>query len=102
MEAKFGPGSDFEKKMKEFGKEMETKFGPGSEFEKKIKMTSESSASRTSRSCKIRADKARQAGSSKSPRRQGPQREQRIAALEDQIRKLAEELKALKADDDQD
>ena len=37
MEAKFGPGSDFEKKMKDFGKEMEAKFGPGSDFEKKMK-----------------------------------------------------------------
>ena len=37
MEAKFGPGSDFEKKMEAFGKEMEAKFGPGSDFEKKMK-----------------------------------------------------------------
>jgi bla regulator protein BlaR1 len=36
MEAKFGPGSDFEKKMEVLGKEMEAKFGPGSEFEKSM------------------------------------------------------------------
>jgi beta-lactamase regulating signal transducer with metallopeptidase domain len=34
LEIKFGPGSDFEKKMEAFGKEMESKFGP--EFEKKM------------------------------------------------------------------
>ena len=37
MEAKFGPGSEFQKKMEQFGKEMEAKFGPGSEFEKQMK-----------------------------------------------------------------
>ena len=36
MEAKFGPGSDFEKKMEAFGKEMEAKFGEDSEFAKKM------------------------------------------------------------------
>jgi hypothetical protein len=34
MEAKFGPGSDFEKKMEVFAKDLEEKFGP--EFEKKM------------------------------------------------------------------
>jgi beta-lactamase regulating signal transducer with metallopeptidase domain len=34
LETKLGPGSDFEKKMEAFGKEMESKFGP--EFEKKM------------------------------------------------------------------
>jgi beta-lactamase regulating signal transducer with metallopeptidase domain len=34
IEAKLGPGSDFEKKMEALGKEMESKFGP--EFEKKM------------------------------------------------------------------
>jgi bla regulator protein BlaR1 len=36
MEAKFGPGSEFEKKMEAFGKEMEAKFGGDSEFAKKM------------------------------------------------------------------
>ena len=45
LEAKLGPGSDFEKSMKELGKEMETKFGPGSDFEKKIKEQAEKLAS---------------------------------------------------------
>jgi beta-lactamase regulating signal transducer with metallopeptidase domain len=36
MEAKFGPGSEFEKKMEAFGKEMEAKFGEDSEFAKKM------------------------------------------------------------------
>jgi beta-lactamase regulating signal transducer with metallopeptidase domain len=34
MESKFGPGSDFEKKVEAFSKEIESKFGP--EFEKKM------------------------------------------------------------------
>jgi beta-lactamase regulating signal transducer with metallopeptidase domain len=34
IEAKLGPGSDFEKKMEALGKELESKFGP--EFEKKM------------------------------------------------------------------
>ena len=36
MEAKFGPGSEFEKKMEAFGKEMEAKFGEDSEFAKRM------------------------------------------------------------------
>jgi beta-lactamase regulating signal transducer with metallopeptidase domain len=36
MESKFGPGSDFEKKMKAFGKEMESKFGPESDFARRM------------------------------------------------------------------
>ncbi len=36
MEAKFGPDSDFVKKMETFGKEMEAKFGPGSDFAKEM------------------------------------------------------------------
>ena len=38
----------------------------------------------------------------KAPTANSRQRERRIAVLEAQIRKLADELKALKADDDQD
>ncbi len=37
MEAKFGPGSDFEKAMQKLGKELEAKLGEGSEFEAKMK-----------------------------------------------------------------
>jgi beta-lactamase regulating signal transducer with metallopeptidase domain len=37
MEKKFGPGSDFAKKMEAMGKEMEEQFGPNSEFAKKMK-----------------------------------------------------------------
>jgi beta-lactamase regulating signal transducer with metallopeptidase domain len=36
IDARFGPGSDFEKKMEAFGKEMEAKFGDGSDFEKRM------------------------------------------------------------------
>lgn len=41
MEEKFGPGSEFEEKMKQLGKRMEEKFGPGSEFEEKMKQLGE-------------------------------------------------------------
>ena len=37
METKFGPGSEFEQKMKDMGKELEASLGSGSEFEKKMK-----------------------------------------------------------------
>jgi beta-lactamase regulating signal transducer with metallopeptidase domain len=36
IEAKFGSGSDFEKKIEALGKEIEVKFGSGSDFEKKV------------------------------------------------------------------
>jgi beta-lactamase regulating signal transducer with metallopeptidase domain len=36
IEARFGSDSDFEKKMEAFGKEIEAKFGSGSDFEKKM------------------------------------------------------------------
>ena len=36
MEAKFGPALSSRRRWKAFGKEMEAKFGPGSEFEKKM------------------------------------------------------------------
>ena len=110
MEGKFGPGSDFEKKMKDLGKKMEEKLGPGSDFEKKIKEQAE----------KLSSDLQKKAAKEALTREGGPksgsdkdtakapvvgkdrQRERRIAVLEDQIRKLADELKALKADDDRD
>ncbi|MBC8065056.1 MAG: BspA family leucine-rich repeat surface protein [Chlorobia bacterium] len=45
MEKQFGPGSDFEKKMKAWGekhgKTMEKQFGPGSKFEKEMKVWGE-------------------------------------------------------------
>jgi beta-lactamase regulating signal transducer with metallopeptidase domain len=37
LEKKFGPGSDFERKMKSLEQEIEKKLGPGSDFEKKLK-----------------------------------------------------------------
>ena len=36
MEAKFGPGSEFVKQMEAIGKEMEAKFGPGSDFAREL------------------------------------------------------------------
>ena len=94
MEAKFGPGSEFEKKMKGLGKEMEAKFGPGSEFEKKIKElgTGSGSKAQTTRSRKPSSGTAEATAKDR-------RRERRIMELEAQIRKLAAELKSLKADD---
>ena len=105
MEAKFGSGSEFEKKMKELGKEMETKFGADSEFQRKMKQQAEKLGSeRQEKSAETSSDrKNRAVGSverSAQDRTAGKdgQRERRIAALEAQIRKLAEELKTLKND----
>ena len=109
LEATLGSGSDFEKKMKEMSKELEAKLGPGSDFEKKIKEASERLASQLEQAAEKGA--APKGGSATSPggrttKAPAPgkdrQRERRIAALEDQIKKLAEELKALKAEKDQD
>jgi len=106
METKFGPGSDFEKKMKELGKEMEAKFGPGSDFEKKIKElgTSSSSKMQTTKSKKPSSSKAQaQASPAKAEAKaKDRKRERRIHELEAQLRKLVDEIKALKADDDRD
>ncbi|MFI5454748.1 MAG: M56 family metallopeptidase [Isosphaerales bacterium] len=103
MEAKFGPGSDFEKKMKNLGKEMEAKFGPGSDFEKKIKELGAGSSS------KMQTTKSKKPSSSKAQAQAAPakaeakakdrKRERRIHELEAQIRKLVDEIKALKAED---
>jgi beta-lactamase regulating signal transducer with metallopeptidase domain len=105
MEAKFGPGSEFEKKMKGLGKDMEAKFGPGSEFEKQIKQQAEKMAEAQKKIAKQLTPPGEPAepGSAETAPK-GPavakdrQRERRIAALEQQIRSLAEELKALKSD----
>jgi len=106
MEAKFGPGSDFEKKMKELGKEMEVKFGPGSDFGKTIKELGAGSSSKeqTSNSKKTSSSKVRSGtGSAKADvKAKDRKRERRIQELEAQIRKLVDEIKALKADDDRD
>ena len=126
MESKFGPGSDFEKKMKELGKEMESKFGPGSDFEKKMKALGEEMKEKYGPDSEFMKKLKEQSGSRSVDREpakakatrpgaargrgeatakagtRNRQRERRIAILEDQIRKLAEELKALKAQDDQD
>ncbi len=109
LEATLGSGSDFEKKMKEMSKELEAKLGPGSDFEKKIKETAERMASELEKAAKKGA--APKDGSTTSPgegttKAPAPgndrQRERRIATLEDQIKNLADELKALKAAKDQD
>ena len=110
MEAKLGPGSDFEKKMKDLGKKMEEKLGPGSDFEKKIKEQAEKLGSELQKKPAEKASAREGGADTGSDKGTGTapavgtdrQRERRIAVLEEQIRKLADELKALKADDDRD
>jgi beta-lactamase regulating signal transducer with metallopeptidase domain len=104
-EAKFGTGSELEKMMKDFGKEMETKFGPDSEFQRKVKQQAEKLGSeRPEKSAKSPSDRKNGAVGSAERSAQDPtggkdgHRERRIAALEAQIRQLAEELKTLKDD----
>jgi hypothetical protein len=105
MESKFGPGSDFEKKMKALGEEMKAKYGPDSQFMKKLR---EQSGSRSAdrEPAKAKTDRpgsarGRGAATAKAGAR-NRDRERRIAILENQLRKLAEELKALKAGDGQE
>ena len=142
MEAKFGPGSEFEKQMKKLGKEMEAKLGPGSDFEKQMKEMGEkmkekaeaaarkgSEAETDVKRAQDRlewADKMREKGYVSSAARggraklkeakagaekekpkakvtaKGRRREARIAALEAQIRKLTQELKALASEEEED
>ena len=83
---KLGPGSDFEKQMKDLGQKMKEKAEAAAPRNK-----AESRADRGA------PEKPKTAASAKTRRR-----EARIAALEAQIRKLAEELKALEDDERDD
>jgi beta-lactamase regulating signal transducer with metallopeptidase domain len=101
MEAKFGPGSEFQKRMEAFGKEMEAKFGPDSEFQKKLKeqhrseLEAQKESPKKPSSSQARAKEGAKAPATARDRR----RERRINELEAQIKKLIDELKALKDDD---
>ena len=102
MEAKFGPGSEFEKKMEAFGKEMEAKFGPDSEFQKKIKEQRRAELEGQKRSCRAKKPSPSPArakeGATAPATPRDRRRERRINELEAQIKKLIDELKALKDD----
>jgi beta-lactamase regulating signal transducer with metallopeptidase domain len=114
MEARFGPGSEFEKQMKAFGKDMEAKFGPGSEFEKQMKGLGEKIKEKAeARETKLKqakdalakSDGKKEADKDKPTAKataKARKREARIEALEAQIRKLTEELKALEEEDEDD
>jgi beta-lactamase regulating signal transducer with metallopeptidase domain len=110
MTAKFGPGSDFDKKMKAMSKELTEKLGPGSEFEAKMKEFAERlekgefrlpEGAKSPRSGdnkplpKVKPPSARP----KPPTRSsagGAAREARIKALEAQLDRITAELKRLK------
>jgi bla regulator protein blaR1 len=98
MEAKFGPGSEFAKKMEALGKDMEAKFGPGSEFRKKIDDQHRAALEAHKDAMKKRSpsrDNTKER--SKAPETaRDRRRERRINELEAQIKKLIEELKALR------
>jgi beta-lactamase regulating signal transducer with metallopeptidase domain len=105
MEKKFGPGSDFEAKMKEFGAKMEKKFGPGSDFEKKLKEKArEDGLDQPSPAAKgkPRTEGRPSPSYPPSPKTGRLTREQRIKDLESRINGLMLELKKLKADDSED
>jgi hypothetical protein len=105
MEKKFGPGSNFEAEMKEFGKRMEKKFGPGSEFEAKMKQLGErmekqyGPGSEFEAKVKEKTKKAPDSAPKPGSRPGRASREERIKNLESQIEKLRLELKMLKAED---
>ena len=121
MEAKFGEGSEFAKKMEAFGKEMEAKFGVGSDFEKRVKNPAEDMkkkygpGSELAKNVKDKTDvdiMARKKSNEleSSVRAQGELnrtevakhkavvRVCRIQKLEAQIHELVDEIKALKAE----
>ncbi len=100
MEAKFGPGSEFAKKMEAFGKEMEAKFGPDSEFQKKLKEQHAAGLDAHKKAMEnMPPSHAHTKDSTKAPETaRDRRRERRISELESQIKKLLDELKALKED----
>jgi beta-lactamase regulating signal transducer with metallopeptidase domain len=122
MEFKFGPGSKFEIEMKTLGEDMAKEFGPGSEFEKKMKafeglkgkaeekvkegakdrekMAADAKAKAEDRvrEVRVRAERATRARAEAASVRKA----RRIEMLEAQIKKMSEELKRLKAEDDED
>jgi hypothetical protein len=103
MEAKFGPGSDFEKKMKELGKDIGAKFGPGSDFEKKMEELGVGSnfKSQTEKAKKPLTLKPQPKAAKPEAKVRDRRRERRIQELEAQIRKLADEIKTLRAAGDE-
>jgi hypothetical protein len=108
MEEKFGPGSDFEKKMRalgeKLGKELEAKFGPGSDFEKKMKPLEKAEPDRTATREKARPEAKAKAGRPAAREKARPEagrRSQRIRALEARIKELTEELRRLKAEEEE-
>jgi beta-lactamase regulating signal transducer with metallopeptidase domain len=127
LKTKLGPGSDFEKQMREMGEKMkervESAARKGAEAETDVKRaedrlewaskmrqkgyvsdrTVEAEAAKLKEAKEVRA----KAGAEKEKPKvkvtaKGRRRDARIAALEAQIRKLSEELKALEADEDED
>jgi beta-lactamase regulating signal transducer with metallopeptidase domain len=125
MELKLGDGSDFAKQMEAFAKEMEAKFGPDSEFVKQLtkEVTSKKPMVKVETQMRVFKDKeeaekflekmkptekvqvkvtAPDKPGSKATR---TKQAKRIEALQSAIDQLQKELKALKAeseDDDQD
>jgi beta-lactamase regulating signal transducer with metallopeptidase domain len=126
MMQKFGPGSEFETKMKELGQRMEKKLGPGSEFEQKMKelsvrlekkfggdsefaqklkeKTKEEKPDELPVTKKEKLQKQALPGATLSPalRLDRSSREARIKDLESRVDKLMLELKMLKAEDRDD
>jgi beta-lactamase regulating signal transducer with metallopeptidase domain len=105
MEKQFGPGSKFETEMKELGERMEKKFGPGSKFETEMKELGEriekqyGPGSEFEAKLKEKTRKAPDSAPKPAPRPGRSSREERIRNLESQIDKLMRELKRLKAED---
>ena len=113
MEAKYGPGSEFEKEMKAMAEKMAKEFGPGSKFAEDMKAAQEKKgakaraliiedrapvAEKAKEVNRDRVDRAARARTEATTTRKA----RRIEALEAQIKKLAEELKRLKAEGDED
>jgi hypothetical protein len=103
MTAKFGPGSEFEKKMEAMGRKIGAKFGPGSEFEKKMKElgTRLEKGLDSDLENKVKARTTRPSPAPAPKLSTGDRsRAARIDEIESRINQLMDELKRLKAGGD--
>ena len=111
MTEKFGPGSDFEKKMEAMGKEMAEKLGPGSEFEakmkeigklvdQKVKSALETGKGGEASAPKPSPDARPKPKASPRPAASARSREARIKELESKLDQIRDELKRLKEGND--
>ena len=98
-------GSDFEKEMKAMAERMAKEFGPGSKFSEDLKAQEKKAAkARAEVETKVREARTRidRTAARAKADTAATRKARRIEALEAQIKRLAEELKRLKTEGDED